>query len=428
MTVTVSAFIILILFGAPIVFALGVSATVALALTTDTPLAIVAQRIFAGLDSFPIMAIPFFVLTGLIMESGGIARRIVDLAQAIIGWIPGSLYGVATVTGTGLSAISGSGTADTAAISSMMVPEMRRRGYDLDLGASLIAAAGSLAPIIPPSVFMIVVATISNLSVGRLFLAGVVPGLIISLSLILCGYIVARAGGDRYRDNTRFSLTSFLKSLRAALPALTLPVIIVGGIVGGVFTPTEAAGIAVFVGLLVSILVYRELRLSDLPLLVLRSAGLSAAVMMIIATASVFSWLIASQNVPELLGGWIENLTNSRIVFLLVVNLLLLFVGMFLESISAIVILVPMLMPIAIAFGVDPIHFGVVVCLNLSVGMITPPYGICLFVAASVAERPIQKVAARVWIPLIPMLGTLLAITFMPDLVLLLPNLILDPS
>ncbi|QKV18993.1 TRAP transporter large permease [Oricola thermophila] len=425
MVVTFSSFLLLILFGAPIVFALGVSATVALAFTTDTPLAIVAQRVFAGLDSFPIMAIPFFVLAGLIMETGGIARRIVSLAQALIGWIPGSLYGVSTVTGTGLSAISGSGTADTAAIASMMIPEMRRRGYDIDLATSLIAAAGSLAPIIPPSVFMIVVATISNLSVGRLFLAGIVPGLVISIGLLLCGYIVARRGGERYRDNERFTLSAFLSALVAAIPALLLPIIIVGGIVGGVFTPTEAAAVAVVVGLAVSVLIYRELSLKELPGLILRTAGLSAVVMMVIATASIFSWLIASQNVPGLLGGWISHVTDSRVVFLLIVNVLLLFVGMFLESISAIVILVPMLMPIALSFGIDPTHFGVVVCLNLAVGMITPPYGICLFVASSVAERPIQSVARRVWIPLVPMMGTLLAITFIPEIVLALPNAVM---
>src|SRR5690606_8683771 len=267
MLVTFGSFLLLIFSGIPIFFALGVAAAMTLALTTTTPLSIVAQRMYAGLDSFPIMAIPFFVLTGLIMERGGIARRIVDLAQALVGWFPGSLYGVSTVTGTGFAAISGSGSADTAAISSMMIPQMRKRNYDIDVGAALIAAAGSLAPIIPPSIFMIVIATLAGMSTGRLFLARVSPGLLISLALLVAGYLVARRGGDRYRDQEPFSISRLVRAFIAALPALTLPVIIVGGIVGGVFTPTEAAAIAVVVGFLISLFVYRELRFVDIPAL-----------------------------------------------------------------------------------------------------------------------------------------------------------------
>lgn len=426
MIFTFGSFLLLIVSGIPIVFALGVAATVTLTLTTDTPLAIVAQRVYAGLDSFPIMAIPFFVLTGLIMEVGGIARRIVALAQALVGWITGSLFGVSVVTGTGLAAISGSGSADTAAISSMLVPEMRRRGYDIDFAAALIATAGALAPIIPPSVMMVVLATISNLSVGDMFLGGVVPGLLIALSLLGVGYLFARRGGSPYRDAEPFSLSRLGRAFVEALPALTLPVIIVGGIIGGVFTPTEAAAVAVVVGAFVSMAVYRELSFADLPDVILRAAGISSAVMMIVATASIFSWLVASQNVPELLGGWLQQVSGSPVVFLMVVNVLLLLVGMFMESVSAILILVPMLMPIAMSYGIDPVHFGVVVTLNLSLGLITPPYGICLFVASTVAGRPIGSVARKVWLPLLPMVVVLLLATYVPELVLWLPSRFAD--
>lgn len=422
MLVTFGSFLLLIFSGIPIFFALGVAAAMTLALTTTTPLSIVAQRMYAGLDSFPIMAIPFFVLTGLIMERGGIASRIVDLAQALVGWIPGSLYGVSTVTGTGFAAISGSGSADTAAISSMMIPQMRKRNYDIDVGAALIAAAGSLAPIIPPSIFMIVIATLSGMSTGRLFLAGVVPGLLISFALLVAGYLVARRGGDRYRDQEPFSISRLVRAFIAALPALTLPVIIVGGIVGGVFTPTEAAAIAVVVGFLISLFVYRELRLVDIPALILRAAGISAAVMIIIATASIFSWLIASQNVPALLGNWLNGISSSPLVFLVMSMVLLIVVGMFMESISAIIILLPMLMPIARQFGVDPIHFGFLVCLNLAIGLITPPYGICLYVASTTAGRTIEQIAKKIWIPLLPMLAVLILVMFFPEVALWLPN------
>lgn len=425
MPVTFGSFLLLIFSGIPIFFALGVAAAMTLALTSTTPLSIVAQRMYAGLDSFPIMAIPFFVLTGLIMERGGIASRIVDLAQAMVGWIPGSLYGISTVTGTGFAAISGSGSADTAAISSMMIPQMRKRNYDIDIGAALIAAAGSLAPIIPPSIFMIVIATISSLSTGRLFLAGVVPGLLISLALLVSGYLVARAGGDQYRDQEPFSLGRLVRAFIFSVPALTLPIIIVGGIVGGIFTPTEAAAIAVVVGFLVSLFVYREMGLADIPPIILRAAGISAAVMIIIATASIFSWLIASQNVPALLGGWLSSISTSPIAFLIFAMLLLIVVGMFMESISAIIILLPMLMPIAQQFGVDPIHFGLLVCLNLSIGLITPPYGICLYVASTTAGRTIEQIARKIWIPMLPMITVMILIMFVPEVALWLPNAML---
>ena len=252
MIFTFLAFLLLIFSGIPVVFALGVAAALSLVATTNVPLTIVAQRVYAGLDSFPLMAIPFFVMAGLIMEKGGIARRIVDLAAAIVGWITGSLLMVAVVTGTGLAAISGSGSADTAAIGSMLIPEMRKRRYDLDFSASIIAAAGALGPIIPPSIIMVVIAITSNLSVGAMFLGGVAPGLLIGIGLLWTSYAFARRGGSAYHDAEPFSLGRLWRAFVAAIPALFMPVIIVGGIVGGIFTPTEASCMAVIAGLLIS--------------------------------------------------------------------------------------------------------------------------------------------------------------------------------
>lgn len=419
------AFLLLIFAGTPIVFALGVGASLSL-MISDIPLSIIAQRIYAGLDSFTIMAIPFFVFAGIIMERGGIARRIIDFATALVGWVRGSLLLVAVVSGTGLAAISGSGSADTAATSSIMLPEMRRRGYNIDFTAGIMAASGSLGPIIPPSIMMVVIATISNLSVGRIFLGGIVPGLLMALGLLLVCYIHARredaSGNKSYRATETFTLRALRQAFVRALPAFVMPVIIVGGIVGGVFTPTEAASVAVFVGLAIGMFVYKELTLRQLPELMLRAAALSAAVMMIIATASVFSWLIASQNIPALLGDKLRLVTESPIGFLLLVNFLLIAVGMFMESISAILILTPVLMPIAQSFGIDPLHFSVVIVMNLSIGMITPPYGITLFVASSIAGRSITQVAGRIGLPLCIMLLVLLAATYLPALVTFLPN------
>jgi C4-dicarboxylate transporter DctM subunit len=412
--------------GAPIVLVLGISAALTLALVTGTPLAVVPQRLYAGLDSFPIMAIPFFILAGLIMERGGIARRIVDLATALVGWIRGSLFGVATVTGTGLAAISGSGSADTAAISSIMIPEMRRRNYDIDVAGCLIAAAGTLAQIIPPSIMMVIVATIAGQSVGRMFLAGIMPGLLISLALLLGGYLFARYRGEPYTAVERFDPRRLGRATVAALPALTMPFIIVGGIVGGVFTPTEAACVAVLAGLLIGMVIYRELGWRDLGPLLLRAVVLSSATMMIIATASIFIWLIASFNVPTAIAEWLRQLTSNPLVFLLLVNLLLLMIGMIMESSAAILILVPVLVPIAQAYGIDPVHFSVVVVLNLSMGLITPPYGICLFVAATVAGRSMTDLAAKVWIPLVPYALVLALATYWPPLVTWLPDLVFN--
>lgn len=423
MSYAFGGFLLLIISGMPIVFALGVAALLAIATMTDVPLSIVAQRVYGGVHSFTLMAIPFFVTAGVVMEAGGIARRFVDLAAALVGWITGSLYLVAIVTGTGLAAISGSGSADTAAVGSILLPEMRRRGYDIDLSASVIAASGALAPIIPPSIIMIIVAITANQSIGAMFLGGIVPGLIIAGTLGLTCWFFARRGGSAYRDVQAFSGARLGRAFVAALPALSLPIIIVGGIVGGIFTATEAACVAVIVTLLISLFVYREITLSDLPALFLKAVSLSAAVLMIVATASVFSWIIATLGATQILDTWIRSVTDSPIVFLLIVNVLLLIIGMFMESISAILIIIPVLMPIAAGFGIHPVQFGVMTALNLSIGLITPPYGICLFVAAMVAERKIEQVSSRVWLPLLPMIIVLALTAYVPAIVLTLPSL-----
>jgi C4-dicarboxylate transporter DctM subunit len=425
MILTFSSFLLLVFSGIPIVFALGVAATVTLVATTDVPLSIVAQRVYGGLDSFPLMAIPFFVLAGVIMEVGGIARRFVSLATALVGWVTGSLLMVAVVTTAGLSAISGSGSADTAAVGSILIPEMRKRGYHADFSAAMVAAGGGLGPIIPPSIIMVVIAIISNLSIGAMFLGGIVPGFLMAMGLLFVGWLHARKGGPQYEDVEPFSLGRLRDAFVDALPALTLPVIIVGGIIGGVVTATEASCLAVICGLIIARYIYRELGFVDLPDVILRAVGLSSAVMIIVATASVFSWLVASQGVPRLLAGWLQGVSSSATVFLLIVNALLLVVGMFMESASAILILMPVLMPIAVGYGLDPVHFGVVVALNLSIGLVTPPYGICLFVASVIAKRSVAQISHQIWKPLVPMILVLFLATYVSDLIMWLPNAVL---
>ena len=417
-------FLFLLIFGTPIVFSLGIAASYTL-FSYDVPMALVAQRMYGGLDKFTIMAIPFFILTGIIMEKGGIAKRIIDFATALVGWITGSLYLVAVVAGTGLAAISGSGSADTAAMSSIMLPQMEKRKYNIDFSAAIMAASGSLGTIIPPSIMMVVLATISNQSVGALFLAGIIPGLMCAAFLLISGYARAKLNKTEAQDITNFSFMFLVKSFVKAIPALTLPVIIVGGIIGGIFTPTEAASVSVIVGLIISIFIYKEIKFKDLPDIILRAATIASTVMLIIATASIFSWFIASQQIPQKISEFMLGFSDSKLLFLLNVNLLLILIGMFMESISAILILVPVLMPVAIAFGVDPLHFGLIIILNLSIGMITPPYGITLFVASSIAERSIIDVSKKLILPLTLMIFVLILATYFPQISLYLPSTIM---
>lgn len=422
MAIALSGFLLLLVSGIPIVLALGIAGLIAIELTTTAPVSIVAQRVYGGISSFTLMAIPFFVAAGLLMEAGGIARRFVALAEALVGWITGSLYMVAIVTGTGLAAISGSGSADTAAISAVMVPEMKKRRYDIDMAAAVIAASGALASIIPPSIVMIVIAITSNQSIGAMFLGGIVPGMMVMAFLMTGCWIYCRRRGDIYRDAQTFTLSRLWRGFLDAGPGLLIPLIVVGGIVGGVFTATEAACVALFATLVITMLIYREITPRDLPRIMLRAVSLSATVLIIVATASVFTWVIATTGLPAMLRDWLTGLTQSPWVFLLIVNLLLLFVGMFMESISAVLILLPILTPIAQGFGIDPVHFGIVVSLNLSIGLITPPYGICLYVAASVAGRRIEQVSRRIWLPFGAMLIVLLLVTYVPAISLWLPD------
>jgi C4-dicarboxylate transporter DctM subunit len=332
MMVTFPVFLFFILMGMPIVFCLGVAAALTLHLTTSTPLVVLPQRLYSGLDSYTLLAIPFFIGAGLVMEMGGIARRIIEFATSLVGWITGGLLMVAVVAGAGLASISGSGSADTAAIASVMTPDMKRRRYNIDFAAGIMACAGALGPIIPPSIIMVIIATVSGLSVGRMFLGGVVPGLLMGLALLGACYLHARRNPGIYRDAEPFSAARVGRAFLAAIPALLMPVIIVGGIVGGVFTPTEAAAVVLFYGLVVGLFVYRELTFAMLPKLFLRAACTTAAVMLIIGTAAIFSWLIAVQDVPGTLSRFLKATAENPLIYLLFDNVLLLVVGMFRTS------------------------------------------------------------------------------------------------
>ena len=419
-------FVLAIFSGTPIVFAIG-TVSAAFLYLMDVPMNTIAIRMMAGLDSFPLMAIPFFVLAGQLMDRGGIARRIIDWASAIVGWVTGSLLLMTVLAGAGFAAITGSGSASTAALSSIILPETRKRGYDVDFTAVMLAAGGLLGPIIPPSLFMVVLATCSpiTVSVKDLFIGGVIPGILMCIAMMIYAYRFAKTHGSAYREDKPFSWKDVITSTINALPGFLMPVIVVGGIVTGAFTATEAAAMAVFVGLVVGLFIYRELKWSDIPKILVDTGAITAGIMVICGMASVFSWLISINNLPELVGNFMTNFSSSKIVFLLVVNIFLLIVGCFMETVSALLILIPVIMPIAVnSYGIDPVHFAVIVVINLAIGTITPPYGICLYVAAAIAGRTIKQVIKYVWVPIAIYVGALLVFTYVPQIVLFLPNMV----
>jgi C4-dicarboxylate transporter DctM subunit len=409
------SFFAILLIGAPIVTALGLSAAFALQ-SGDRSLLIVAQMAFQSLDSFSLMAVPFFILAGHLMSSGGVASRLVQLANAFVGWIRGGLGAVAVLTSLLFATVSGSSSATTAAIGSVLIPEMEKKGYPRSFAASIAASSGELGAIIPPSIPMIVYALTANVSVGSLFLAGILPGLLITASLILTVCLVARIQG--FDEVTPVSFTGWLKGVLIALKdatlALMMPVIILGGIYGGLFTATEASCIAVLYGLALGLFVYKEITVKDLLGIFARSAVMSSIILLIVAFAAVFAYLLTINQVPQQVAAMLGSMTSSPIVFLLLVNIMLFLVGMFIEALAAILIIVPILAPISMAFGIDPIHFGMIVITNLAVGMVTPPVGVNLFVVCEVAQLKMHQLAKYLVIFLGVLVVDVLIISYVP--------------
>ncbi|MFF7400055.1 TRAP transporter large permease [Achromobacter sp. NPDC008082] len=411
------SFFLIMLIGAPIMTALGLSAAMALQ-SGDRSLLMVVQMAFQALDSFSLMAVPFFILAGHLMQSGGVARRLVQLANAFVGWIRGGLGAVAVLTSLLFATVSGSSSATTAAIGSVLIPEMEKKGYPRAFAASIAASSGELGAIIPPSIPMVVYALTANVSVGALFIAGILPGLLIALSLILTVCVIASVKGfDAVRVmSLKDWTTGVLVALRDAMLALMMPVIILGGIYGGLFTPTEASCVAVLYGLALGMFVYKEITLKNLPIIFGRAAVMSAIILLIVAFAAVFAYLLTINQVPQRVAAMLGSVTTNPIVFLLLVNIMLFVVGMFIEALAAILIIVPILAPISVAFGIDPIHFGMIVITNLAVGMVTPPVGVNLFVVCEVAQLKMHQLARYLVLFLAVLVVDILIISYVPVL------------
>jgi tripartite ATP-independent transporter DctM subunit len=417
----VIAFMALSLLGLPIAFAMGVAAVAAL-LFTGVDLSMLPQRMMHSVNSFPLMSIPFFMLAGELMIKAGIVERLIALANSIVGRVRGGMAHVTMLAGAGLATVSGAAVSDASALSSILVPSLTKI-YDKGFATAIVAAAANLGPIIPPSGAMIVYAFMagSSVSVGGMFMAGVVPGLIITAGFIaLCSWIASRRGwavtGEPFR------LSAVLAELRRSLIVLVMPVLVIGGIVGGAFTATEGSAISVVYAMALGFFVTRTLKLADLPGIVIRAAITSAMVGALIAFASVITYLMTVDLMPQKLSALLHQLTTNPLAYMALVAVLLLVVGMFLESNAAYIMLVPLLHPIAIQYGIDPLHFGFLFVLNLVIGMLTPPVGVVLFVVCGITGVRMRELVANVWPFIALMYGVLVACMLYPPLVTALPR------
>ena len=372
----------------------------------------VVKEMFAAINKFPLAAIPFFILAGNLMESGGISTRLVDFAKSIVGGVQGGLGATCVLTCMIFAAVSGSSVATTFAIGAILIPALIKHGYPTNYAAALQATSAELGVIIPPSIPMILYGVAAEVSIGELFISGFGPGLLIGGALMVFVIVYARIKG--YGKGDKEGKLPFLLATRKAMLALFMPVIILGGIYGGVFTPTEASVVAVFYAFIVGVFVYRETRFSDLPRVLKKSVISSAVIMFIIANAGLFSYLMTRAGVPDRIAAFLVEILQSPVLFLLGVNAALFVIGMFIETSASIIVLAPILAPVAVHFGIDPVHFGIIMVVNLALGMITPPFGVNLFAACTVARISLDQIIPRLLPFVLVILVCLMAITFMP--------------
>lgn len=420
--ILILALLVMFAINAPIALAIGAAAVLAILVQGDFSLMMVVQRMYAGCDSFHLLAVPLFMFTGVIMEAGGISRRIIDLANALVGWLPGGLAAVTVVSAMFFAGISGSAAADAAAVGSILIPAMKRSGYDSDFAAAVQASGGSIGVIIPPSIPMIIFGFLTGASIGQLFAAGLLPGILIGLSLIAVSTVISKRRA--YAGTTVFSLPEVWRTFRRAILALGAPIIILGGILFGVFTATESAAVAVVYALFVGMFVYGRIKVRDLVGLFREGAVTSAIVMFIIATASIFSWIAAIEDIPARLAGALLGLTKHPVGLLLLINLVLLIAGTFVETTASLILLVPMIAALLPHLGIELVQLGAIVVANLAIGMLTPPMGICLIVSGSISGDTLAAVSKRVLPFVAVLLVDLLLITFWPPLTMWMAGLV----
>jgi tripartite ATP-independent transporter DctM subunit len=421
MIVFVLTFVALLCISAPIIVALGGCSLVYALLDGGMPITTLIQTVFGGLATFPLLAIPLFMLAGNLMNEGGITQDLVRFARLLLGHIRGGL-GHATILACAIfAAISGAAVAPAVAIGVVMIPAMTKAGYDEDVAGALTCTAACMGPIIPPSIPFIIYGVTANVSIGALFLGGVFPGLLLGAALMVYMYFLAVR--RKYPLDVKAPLRDVLVAAGKAVPALFMPVLILGGILSGMFTPTEAAGVAVVYSTLVGVFLYRRLNLRNLPNVLLKAGLESGMVMLLIAMSEPFAWIVAVDQIPQLLIDWISALTTSPWLILLFINILLLIIGIPMETAPALVIVTPVLAPIAAHLGIDPVHMGIVICLNLVLGLITPPVGAVLFSVCGVTGMSLDRLSRAIWPPFLVSLVVLAIVTYVPWLSTFLPRL-----
>ncbi|MHB8948192.1 MAG: TRAP transporter large permease [Rhodoferax sp.] len=409
-----SVFVALVIIGVPIAFVLGISSLAAMYFVADYPMQVVVQRMFAGVDSFPLMAIPFFMLAGAVMEKGGITKRIINFALSLVGGLRGSLAHVVSISGVIMGGISGSGVADTAAIGTLMVPEMKKRGYELPFSAALVAASGSIGLIIPPSIAMILYGVSSGTSIGDLFMAGFLPGILIAAGFMMVSHFHAKK--RNYPAEPRMTRAEKLVCFKDSIWALLLPIIIIVGIRMGVFTPTEGGVVAAVYAIVIGKFVYKELAWSDFSEIFSSAVSSTATISFLIATASLFGWILASEQIPQQISETILSISSNKYAILLMIIGLLLVVGVFMDLGPAIIILVPVLVPVATSLDINLTQFGLIMVMTLTIGLLTPPVGTALYVASNISKVSLSRLSVAA-LPFVGvMLFVLLLMAFIPGL------------
>lgn len=422
--VLVFGFAFLLVLGVPISFSIGIAtiSTMLLSIEGGPALTTVAQRMATGLDSFVLLAIPFFILSGQLMNKGGIARRLIDFARALVGMFPGGLAFVNILAAMFFGSISGSSVATASAIGGFMVPAMKKQGYDLNYSAAVNLTSATTGLIIPPSNILIVYSLASGgVSIAALFVAGYFPGILIGVSLMVVAGVIAHR--KKYPVSERVKIQEGIARFLKAVPCLFLIVLVIGGIIAGYFTATEASAIAVLYAFILSVLVYREVKWKDLPKILLDSATTTAIVMLLIGTSMGLSWIISYENIPQNISAGLIALSSSPIVILLLINIFLLIVGIFMDITPAVLIFTPIFLPVVVQLGIDPIHFGIILVFNLCIGLCTPPVGTVLFVGCAIAGTSISNVLKPLLPLFIAMIVALLLVTFIPAISMFLPKL-----
>ncbi len=413
--------ILTMLMGVPVGMCLAIAAMAGLLLISPDVLIMMPQKFISGLDSFPLLAIPLFVLAGQLMSHGGLARRIVDMSLVFVGHIRGGLGLVVIFSTMLMSGISGSPAANTAAIGSISVPAMVKRKYPVEFATAILAAAGGVSTLVPPAIDLIIIGVIANISIGALFAAGIIPAVLCGMAImVLANYKARKMALPLIEPMSR---EEKLKTLRDGLLPVLMVLIILGGIYGGVFTPTEAAAVAVVYGFCVAFFIYKELKLKDLPEVLLKTCSLTGVVLLVLATANIFSFVLTFEGLPLAMADLITTYAFNWIMFILFVHILFFVLGMVMDCLPPILILMPILVPVATAMGIDPVHFGIIVAANVGLGMVSPPVGICLFVACGIADTRIELVVRPLLPFLLILVISLMVITFVPQISLFLPRL-----